>query len=318
MQFHLPISINSKNSSFEENIPGSFRNYMNPPLNFDKKHTRVALTSFIYPNNIHMFPKNMSCYIELLHGHGIYMYGESKPEDIITKNIPLPNLCGSEFIHKPEVFINALNKTCKDVMNKKILVWSLTNSHWGEEEEEELNEDKDTIKDILSVKCTERCIIRIPIILSQFLGLDFTLVGSREKFKREKIITAANGEKMYELRLRPPQGSQDETVDDYFDFHFRPDFSFFYPDSLFICCSLICPVITGSGMRRLLKIIKPDTDLQKVHQKYFTYEFETHEYFPIENSHYSDFEIQIQYFNGDIINFKNDGEVVRMGMTFIN
>ena len=312
MQFNLPISINSKNSTFEENIPGSFRNHMNPPLNFDKKHTKVAVTSFIYPNTIHMFPKNMSCYIELERI-------KDGDNNRVRENIPLPNLCGSEFIHKPEIFINALNKRCKDVIKKEILIWSLTNSPWEEEEEEGVNEN--AIKEILSVRCTEACVIRIPITLSHFLGLDFTLVGSRENSKYRESIEKVNGEKMYRILLSPPHSHTDETVDyyfDYFDFHFRPDFSFFYPDSLFICCSLICPVITGSGMRRLLKIIKPDTDPKKVHQKYFTYEFETHEYFPIENSHYSDFEIQIQYFNGDVMNFKNDGEVVRMGMNFIN
>ena len=109
-----------------------------------------------------------------------------------------------------------------------------TSSSSGDMGIEEEGENENAIKEILSVRCTEACVIRIPITLSHFLGLDFTLVGSRENSKYRESIEKVNGEKMYRILLSPPHSHTDETVDyyfDYFDFHFRPDFSFFYPDS---------------------------------------------------------------------------------------
>ena len=319
MQFNLPILIMSNNSSFEENTAGSFRVHMNPPLNFTKKHTNVSLSSFTYPNNIHMFPKNMSPYFELDFERNTLDGNTSS----VTELIPLPNLCGSEFIHKPELFIEALNKACEDVINEKILIWSFSVSIPSSAPTyimaASLVANEGITGDILMVRCIKSCVIRFPSTLSHFLGLDFALAGKRKQFRQDTIVTGYQGKEFYQIKLHyTPNANPSIQFDDFYSFHFKPDFSFFYPDSMFICCSLISPVIAGSEMRRLLKIIKPDTDPQKVHQKYFTYEFETHEYFPIENSHYSDFEIQIQYFNGDVINFKNDEGVVRMGMHFIN
>ena len=103
------------------------------------------------------------------HKHALLCYNfERKTLDgntsSVTEFIPLPNLCGSEFIHKPELFIEALNKACEDVINEKILIWSFSVSIPSSAPTyimaASLVANEGITGDILMVRCIKSCVIR--------------------------------------------------------------------------------------------------------------------------------------------------------------